>query len=174
MKTDRLALRTAHKDDASQLEQFYLENRDHFMRFESLPRNAVAQLHQWYFEECEGTARRFLIVNPEDVIMGMCHFTQIFRGPFQACYLGYKLAEKFQGQGIMFEALSLAIPFMFEKENLHRIMANYMPSNERSARLLQKLGFIIEGQAKSYLFINGKWEDHVLSSLTNTDWRPPE
>ena len=46
-----------------------------------------------------------------------------------------------------------------------------MPSNERSARLLHRLGFVIEGHAKKYLLINGQWEDHILTSLTNENWR---
>jgi ribosomal-protein-alanine N-acetyltransferase len=44
-------------------------------------------------------------------------------------------------------------------------MANYMPSNVRSASLLSRLGFEREGYARAYLFINGKWEDMVLTSL---------
>lgn len=39
----------------------------------------------------------------------------------------------------MSEAVAKAIDHMFEKQKLHRIMANYMPSNERSARLIYKL-----------------------------------
>jgi ribosomal-protein-alanine N-acetyltransferase len=70
----------------------------------------------------------------------------------------------------MSEAVAKATQCMFETQNIHRIMANYMPSNERSARLLQKLGFIIEGHAKKYLLINGQWEDHILTSLTNENW----
>lgn len=70
----------------------------------------------------------------------------------------------------MTEALQIAIQYMFEEQNIHRIMANYMPSNMKSARVLQKLGFMIEGHAKEYLLINGKWEDHVLTSLTNPHW----
>ena len=63
-----------------------------------------------------------------------------------------------------------AIQYMFEKQKIHRIMANYMPSNEKSARLLSKLGFTIEGCAKDYLLVNGKWEDHKLTSLVNQQW----
>ena len=68
----------------------------------------------------------------------------------------------------MHEALTLGIDFMFQEMALHRIMANYMPRNERSARVLQRLGFAIEGQAKDYLMINGRWEDHTLTSLINS------
>ena len=70
----------------------------------------------------------------------------------------------------MSEAIKKAIDYMFCEQNIHRIMANYMPSNTRSAKLLKKLGFTIEGLAKDYLLINGKWEDHVLTSLTNRYW----
>ena len=57
--------------------------------------------------------------------------------------------------------------YMFEEENLHRIMPNYVPSNKRSEKLLTKLGFVREGLAKDYLFINGKWENHILTALVN-------
>lgn len=114
----------------------------------------------------EGKAIRFLLFlkeNPEGELIGFCNFTQIFRGPFQACYLGYHIDASHEGKGFMSEAVAKATQYMFEMQNIHRIMANYMPSNERSARLLQKLGFVIEGHAKKYLLINGQWEDHSNS-----------
>jgi ribosomal-protein-alanine N-acetyltransferase len=43
-------------------------------------------------------------------------------------------------------------------------MANYMPRNDRSGRLLERLGFEKEGIAKRYLKIDGLWEDHVLTA----------
>lgn len=53
--------------------------------------------------------------------------------------------------------------------HLNRIMTNFMPSNHRSEALLNRLGFTKEGIAKKHLKINGKWEDHVLTSLFNPD-----
>ena len=32
---------------------------------------------------------------------------------------------------------------------------------------LKKIGFTVEGYARDYLFLNGKWQDHVLTSLIN-------
>ena len=100
-------------------------------------------------------------------LLGYCNFSEIVRGLFQACYLGYALGESAQGKGIMSEALECAIRFMWTSVKLHRIMANYMPHNERSAKVLKRLGFVVEGSAKNYLFINGQWRDHVLTALTN-------
>lgn len=65
----------------------------------------------------------------------------------------------------MREVLEVGIAWAFDELGLHRLMANYMPRNERSARLLASLGFEREGYAKRYLQIAGAWEDHVLAAL---------
>jgi ribosomal-protein-alanine N-acetyltransferase len=105
-------------------------------------------------------------------IIGTCNYTNIVRGPFQACHLGYQIAADRQGHGLMHEALAAANGFMFRERRLHRIMANYRPENYRSARLLQRLGFKREGVAQEYLFIDGAWRDHVLTALTSRDFEP--
>jgi len=33
---------------------------------------------------------------------------------------------------------------------------------------------VVEGYARDYLLINGKWEDHILTSLVNPHWKPEE
>lgn len=81
--------------------------------------------------------------------------------------MGYALAESAQGHGYMTEAARAGIEFIFQEIRLHRIMANYMPHNVRSAAVLQRLGFTIEGTARNYLFLADAWQDHVLTSLTN-------
>jgi ribosomal-protein-alanine N-acetyltransferase len=67
--------------------------------------------------------------------------------------------------------VQFAIKYAFEELKLHRIMANHMPAKKRSEAQLQNLGFEREGVAKSYILINGRWEDHVLNSLINPDQR---
>lgn len=56
------------------------------------------------------------------------------------------------------------VDFAFEALGLHRVMANYQPANERSGRFLRRLGFVPEGYARDYLYINGMWRDHILTS----------
>ena len=86
------------------------------------------------------------------------------RGTFQSCQLGYAIAKRYEGQGLMEEALRRTNDFIFSDIGLHRIMAAYLPHNKRSGSLLSKLGFKEEGFAEKYLKINGVWEDHVLTS----------
>ncbi len=101
-------------------------------------------------------------------ILCVCTFSNISYGAFQACNLGYSISEKEQGKGLMFEMLQSSINYVFQELKLHRVMANYIPENTRSERLLSKLGFQKEGLAKSYLKIAGSWQDHVLTSKINT------
>jgi ribosomal-protein-alanine N-acetyltransferase len=115
-------------------------------------------------------AARFVIREKGDArgdVIGTCNYTNIVRGAFHACHLGYQIARSHEGRGLMTEALRAANGFMFETMRLHRIMANYRPENERSARVLKRLGFVREGLARDYLFIDGAWRDHVLTSLVN-------
>ena len=70
----------------------------------------------------------------------------------------------------MYEALQLTNRYVFEETRLHRIMAGYLPHNDRSGNLLQRLGFEREGYARKYLKINGVWEDHILTSLINSQF----
>lgn len=63
------------------------------------------------------------------------------------------------------EVVQAGIDHVFGQLGLHRIMADHMPRNTRSAALLQRLDFEREGYARAYLLIDGKWEDMVLNSL---------
>lgn len=109
--------------------------------------------------------------NAPDTIIGTINFTSILRRAAQFCFLGYGLAQDHQGKGLMTEGLTSAIEYMFEEMNLHRISANYVPTNERSGSVLKKLGFQVEGYARDYLYLNGKWRDHILTSLLNDKWK---
>lgn len=111
-------------------------------------------------------------VSLADEIIGTCNYQNFVFGAFCACHLGYSLDAKHVGKGLMRETLELTIPYVHSL-GIHRIMANYLPRNERSAKLLKRLGFVIEGRAAEYLKINGAWEEHVLTALTKRPTSPP-
>lgn len=176
LTTQNLLLSYPNSDDLSALQSFEERNKDHLAKWESTSlSNKISQncLELWITECKEGKSVRFLIKPKENsnLIIGFCNFTQIFHGAFQACYLGYKIDSKYQGKGLMTEALKVSIQYVFDELSIHRIMANYMPINIRSAKVLQRLGFKIEGYAKNYLLVNSKWEDHVLTALSKEEWQ---
>ncbi len=181
--TDRLVVTLLPSGAEARMVAYHSENREHLEPWsppspdalftEPYWRERIAAAHE---ELRAGTAVRLVLVerdDPDGPIVGNIGLSQIARGPFQACYLGYALAARLEGRGYMYEALQAAIGYAFEDLRLHRIMANYVPTNERSGRLLRRLGFTVEGYARDYLFIAGEWRDHVLASLTNGAMRQP-
>ena len=176
LSTERLVLLPAQPALAPAWLEYYQRNRAHFAPTDPVhPPDfytlgfAESALARMAAGAIAGDQVSFALTWREvpDRIIGTCRFTQIARGAFQSCMLGYGLDADCQGQGLMTEALRAAIAHMFDARRLHRIQANHLPENERSARVLQRLGFVREGLAPRYLFIAGAWRDHVLNALIN-------
>lgn len=176
---DDIILRTAEPTDGKLISDYFIANRDFLREWEPKREDA-------FFSEVGWTQRLiklnelhrmglgyYLIILDSDSgeMLGTISFSNISRFPFHACNVGYSLSQTAQGRGVMTRALRMAVEYMFDIQNLHRIMAGYMPRNKRSESVLKRLEFTQEGLAKDYLLINGKWEDHVLTSLTNANWK---
>ncbi|MGP1397347.1 MAG: GNAT family N-acetyltransferase [Inquilinaceae bacterium] len=183
MRGQRVSVTLAGPADAADLCAFHRRNKDHLRPW--LPPVPDDFLTHGYWERWtyhstllieQDRAIRLVIrplEAPDGVVLGQINMNNIVRGALQGCDIGYHLDAAAEGHGLMFEALSLVLPYAFGPCNLHRVMANYVPTNARSARLLERLGFQREGYAKDYLFIDGLWRDHVLTALTNPNPRPP-
>lgn len=76
--------------------------------------------------------------------------------------IGYWMGQEFAGKGLMQDAVLALCGFAFGHLGLHRLEAACIPSNTRSINVLEKTGFKREGLLKSYLKINGEWQDHLL------------
>ena len=182
IETQRLVIRLAEGEDVPEIVRYYRENREHLEPFS--PRYPADFLEEATWQEQVRTRapefgvgagfRAFLFPRAmPNRIIGNLNITQVHRGAFQSCVLGYNLAADEQGKGYMTEAVFAATAFAFGTWKLHRVAANYMPRNTRSAAVLERCGFQVEGHAPAYLLINGRWEDHVLTALTNPSWHLP-
>jgi [ribosomal protein S5]-alanine N-acetyltransferase len=96
---------------------------------------------------------------------------EIVRGAFHSTYLGYYGHAAYAGSGYMTEGLELVLSHGFRKLRLHRMEANIVPENVRSAQLVKRLGFRLEGRSIRYLKVAGRWRDHDRWALTVEDWR---
>jgi ribosomal-protein-alanine N-acetyltransferase len=181
--TERLLLQAGDAQLAEPLADFYRRNRRHFAPWDPpTPEGFYAasaqaeRIRLGLKAFAEGLGFRYWLSPADDPqrVIGSVHFSQIARGAFHNGVLGYALDEHCQGRGLMHEALSAAIEEMFSpRVNLHRIQAAYRPENRRSAKVLARLGFRIEGLAKDYLFIDGAWRDHQITALTNPAFNEP-
>lgn len=180
LTASRVIVRFAEAADVPQVVRYFRDNREHLAPSRPLVGEEFhsegfwhAQVRANLSEFREGKSVRLFLFDrarPERVI-GNANFTQVFRSPAHYCTLGYGLDREYEGKGMMREGLETALEYMFGPQNFHRVQANYVPRNERSGGLLRRLGFVIEGYARDYLLLNGRWEDHILTSKTNTVWK---
>ena len=85
--------------------------------------------------------------------------------------LGYFVNEKYWNKGYTTEALKQVIEFAFEKNNVYRIKTGCIKENIGSEKVMQKNGFIKEGEFKEYVFHDGKLKDRVQYRLLRNEWK---
>ncbi|WP_293232078.1 GNAT family N-acetyltransferase [Paludibacterium sp.] len=176
LETPRLRVVPVSPAHAQAMLDYQLRNRAHLAPWDPTPGPQFFTLPFWIgrgkqraLDWQEGRGAAFLLTDKQvpQLVIGTATLSQIQRGVGQYAMLGYGLDKAYQGQGVMYEALRAVVAFAFDGLRLHRLQANYQPDNQRSAALLARLGFVIEGRADQYLFLNGAWRDHVMTSLTN-------
>ena len=179
IETDRLVIWVPGARDAQNVLDYHHVNAEHHEPWTPLRPDGFHTLEYWAVkldeqrrEFMEDRSACFVAARREEpgTVIAEASFRNFVRGAFQACHLGYDVDAAHEGQGFMRETLEATIGYVFEELNLHRVMANHLPENERSAALLKRLGFEREGHATAYLNIAGQWRDHVLNALVNPDW----
>ena len=123
LTTERLRIQLLEFQQAGLMAAFRVANRAHLEPWE--PRRNPEFFTQPFWEiqvrialqgYRQGNSCCLTIMNrEEDEILGICNFTNIIRGTFQSCHLGYALAEQSQGNGYMQEALDSSIEYMWRQ-----------------------------------------------------------
>ena len=84
--------------------------------------------------------------------------------------IGYWLAERFQGMGIMTRACGALVAYAFDKLGLHRVEIRAAAGNVRSRAIPERLGFVQEGVLRQAEWTLGGPEDQVVYGLLRKDW----
>jgi ribosomal-protein-alanine N-acetyltransferase len=174
--TRRLYIELASPAHAALHARHFIRNREHFRRWNP-PLEDVESEGFWSraltsaVSDFEAGRSVRLVALPRDpgadMMVARINFTQIVRGAFHSCMLGFAVDHEYEGRGLMTEAVAASIDWLFDAMNLHRVQASHLPENDRSRRLLARLGFVAEGLARDYLFIAGAWRDHVINARLN-------
>jgi len=179
LDTPRLVLREPLDSDAAALLAYATRNEPRFARWEPDRVDDVGHHLRWVrWRRDESAAQHGVSLlaldrGVPDALVGIVNLYAITGNASYSAVLGYSLDGAYEGRGFAREAIGAVIAYAFATLNLHRLTANYHPANERSGALLRRLGFVVEGYARDMLYLRGTWRDHVLTSLTNPNWKPP-
>jgi ribosomal-protein-serine acetyltransferase len=84
--------------------------------------------------------------------------------------IGYWLAERWQGKGIVTAACKALVDHLFEELHMHRVEIRAAPDNYKSRAIAIRLGFAEEGVAREAQLRNGCWYDLVMYSMLRDEW----
>lgn len=105
-------------------------------------------------------------------IVGQISLGAISYGSMRTAVMGYWVDQRYAGRGITPMAAALLADWALRDASgprLHRLEIAILPQNERSKRVVNKIGAHYEGVRRRYMFIRGQWRDHETYSLLEDD-----
>jgi len=168
LESGRLRLRAYRANDVDAMFRLYSDPR--VMRYWSFPpwterAQAEAYVQRALGEMAEGRALPWAIATQaEDKLIGTTTLFALDAVQGRA-EIGYSLDPKFQGQGLASEALRVALVHAFDTLRLRRVEADVDPRNTPSCRLLEHLGFRLEGLLRARWRVAGEICDTALYGL---------
>lgn len=84
--------------------------------------------------------------------------------------IGYWIEEKSQGRGYGTEAVGAFVDFLFGEEGSERVEAEVFWGNERSRRLLERLGFVLEADMPRRARKRGRYLGEWIFGITRERW----
>jgi [ribosomal protein S5]-alanine N-acetyltransferase len=167
----RLRLRPLETSDAQRI--FEIWSDPEVMRFYDVAPltrieqadDVVARLMQ---DVTERSGIRWAIVSAQECrLIGTCGFRLNFA--FRSASLGFELERCYWRQGLMREALDVALNYAFDQLGLNRIQATTDLDNQASTGLLASLGFVEEGVMRQWGYWKGAFHDVRLLALLRAD-----
>jgi ribosomal-protein-alanine N-acetyltransferase len=171
LQTQRLHLRPIRLNDAPAI--FEARGDAEVMRYWDWPPqrtvDEVRQVIQNHFREIDSGATQWWVVatSPRGPAVGECDLSEIDPHHGRA-EVGFLFKRSAWGQGLAREAMERVIRHGFEDLGLERLSARCHAGNEASKRLLERLGFSLEGTLRSYVVREGIRRDCLLYGRLRT------
>lgn len=87
--------------------------------------------------------------------------------------VGFLFTPQAQGKGYGYESLQALCDFAFSAGGVRRLTATVTAGNIASKSLLQKTGFLLEGELRECYWLNGRWHNDWLFGLLPRDYHRP-
>src|SRR5512139_2357309 len=105
----------------------------------------------------------------DDQLVGTCGFNE-WSKVHRWAELGFDLARAHWGKGLMRQAVAAVLQWTYRQDQVDRVHAFVRVDNRRSARLLERSGFVREGRLRNYRVCRGQPYDFYIYGLLRSDW----
>lgn len=171
--TARLRLRPFTDSDADEL--FALQSNAHVLRYWDSPpwteRTRADQFIVRSREMAEDESGVRVAIERDSVFLGWCTFNS-WDPEFRSASLGFCFNEDAWGHGYATEAAGALLAWAFDTLDLNRVQAEADTRNAPCARVLEKLGFRLEGTLREDCIVNGDVSDSWVFGLLRREWKP--
>lgn len=174
LQTPRLRLRRPTLDDANLAFETYASDQE-VTRYLTWTAHATAAQTREFFQQAIDAwdlrmgHRVWLIERRSDgALLGSIGCSVWFH----RIEVGFALAKQFWGHGYMPEALSRTCAAAFEDPRIYRVQAVCDEENQRSSRVMQKVGMRYEGRLERYAFLPNRADvprDCLMYALVRGD-----
>jgi ribosomal-protein-serine acetyltransferase len=163
--SDDCYLRLPEVDDAEELYEVVVANRDHLARWMPWAAGQTFERTENFIrmtqrQVAEDNGFQALIVL-EERIVGMIGFHNV-EWEAETTTLGYWIAEEHQGRGIVTDAVKALVDHAFREWKLHRVQIRAATDNAKSRAIPERLGFEQEGILREAERVGGRYQDLVL------------
>jgi RimJ/RimL family protein N-acetyltransferase len=87
--------------------------------------------------------------------------------------VGFLFAPEAHGRGFATESLRAVCDFAFTTGEIRRLIATVTVGNSASRRVLEKAGFVLEGELRESFLIGGKWHNDWVLGLLRHEYQCP-
>ncbi|MEO5806841.1 GNAT family protein [Devosia sp.] len=85
--------------------------------------------------------------------------------------IGWIFHPTYQGKGYATEASEALFALAFGPGDIHRVMARCDTGNERSWRLMERLGMRREAHFREHALVKGSWDEEFIYAILWQEWR---
>jgi ribosomal-protein-alanine N-acetyltransferase len=176
-QTQRLALREPEDGDLEVLRDYHRRNAERFARFDAVPGDDPVTHREWirgqHRARWDGQPVAFLAFDRAGAALaGLVAYSGFGYDPPSAM-LNYSVDGAYEGQGYAFEMTARAVRYAFEELGLDSVMAQVLVGNERSLRLLDRLGFVVVARSPEVPGLEQLLRPHVVAVLDRATLAPP-
>ncbi|NMM94625.1 GNAT family N-acetyltransferase [Bifidobacterium oedipodis] len=174
-----IVLRPLTLDDADEWNDVRWRNNDWLAPWESgdPAHGGPISYNQWVQRQRRNEQRGTDVVFAIEYqmhIVGQISLGAICYGAMRTGIIGYWVDQQYIGRGFAPMAVCLLADWALGDPfgpALHRLEIAILPENTRSLAVARKVGAHHEGLRERYMYVNGRWRDHVTFALLAEDLR---
>ncbi len=174
LETERLVLRPMCQEDAPSVYENWAKD-DEVTKYLTWPSHSSVEASKGYMQFLESgyPDPKFyqwgIVLKETGELIGNISVVDLIEN-IDAAELGWVIGRRWWGQGIMPEAATEVVRFLFEEVGCNRICAGFDQNNPKSGRVMEKIGMTREGLHKAAGKNNQGIVDMVIYGLIKEDW----